>query len=109
MIPIHRHYCNLSQDSNSITVGTVPPTRFLDGMFGSLMRDPVQLPSSGVIVDRFNAEKHIRHHGTDMVDDSSLQTSNLIELQELKQEIVEWRKKSQVVFSCVSETFVTTS
>lgn len=87
-------------------MGTVPPTRFLDGMFGSLMRDPVQLPSSGVVVDRFNAEKHIRLHGTDMVDDSSLHTSNLIELRELKQEIVEWRQKSQVVICCVSETLV---
>jgi hypothetical protein len=73
----------------------------VDGVFGTLMKDPVKLPSSGLVVDRFNAEKHIALYGRDMMDDSLLALSDLIELPELKQELDEWRELTQVIVQII--------
>lgn len=77
----------------------MPPEEFLDGIFGSLMRDPVKLPSSGIVVDRFNAEKHLRHSATDLMDGSPLEIIDLIEMPELSARLSEWRQQLQVCIS----------
>jgi len=80
-----------SSGRQKISVGTAPPERFLDGVFGTLMKDPVQLPSSGVIMDRSGALQAIKHRKKDPMDNTKLLHANrLIELPELKSEIEEW-------------------
>jgi len=81
-----------SSGKQKISVGTAPPERFLDGVFGTLMKDPVQLPSSGVIMDRSGALQAIKHRKKDPMDNTKLLHANrLIELPELKSEIEAWR------------------
>lgn len=76
-----------------ITVGAAPPARFLDGVFGTLMKDPVQLPSSGVVMDRQGALQAIKHRKKDPMDNTKLlHASRLVELPALKAEIDAWRR-----------------
>jgi len=81
------------QNHHQITVGSQPPKHLLDGIFGVLLKDPVKLPSSGIIVERKTAEENIKQRGKDLLDDTPLQISELIEMPELKLEAHEWREK----------------
>ena len=77
---------------HKVTVGMAPPAHFLDGVFGTLMKDPVRLPSSGVVTDRAGAAEHIKRYKKDLFDGSRLLHPNrLEELPELRAEIEAWR------------------
>lgn len=48
------------------------PDDFLDALIGSLMDDPVKLPSSGAVVDRLTIKKHLMNDATDPFNRSAL-------------------------------------
>lgn len=66
------------------------PEDFLDPIMGTLMRDPVLLPTSGKIVDRQTIARHILSDQTDPFNRMPM-TMNLVKpAVELKQEIDAW-------------------
>jgi len=46
-------------DGTNPQVGSVAPAHFFDGVFGTMLKDPVMLPSSRVVTERSAAEAHI--------------------------------------------------
>jgi ubiquitin conjugation factor E4 B len=72
------------------------PDEFLDPILSTLMRDPVRLPTSGVIVDRSTIVRHLLSDQSDPFNRMPLDGSMLVPCTELKQQIDTWlaeRKK----------------
>jgi hypothetical protein len=78
-----------SSDKNAIFVGDKTPEQYLDPLLGTLMVNPVLLPHSRRVIDRSvaRASKQDPFSGTPLVQ------SELIDLPDLANEIVEFRKK----------------
>lgn len=66
------------------------PDRFLDPIMSEIMKDPVLLPDSKVVVDRMTIIKHLLSDPTDPFNRKPLKKENLVEMPELKKEIEEW-------------------
>ncbi|CAH1794964.1 unnamed protein product [Owenia fusiformis] len=66
------------------------PEEFLDPIMGTLMNDPVSLPSSGMIVDRATIARHILSDQTDPFNRSPLSMDQVIANTELKDKIDKW-------------------
>lgn len=74
------------------------PSEYLDPLMAEIMRDPVLLPSSGVIVERRVIERHLISDEFDPFNRAPLKRSDLIPQPELKrqiQEFIENRKKQE--------------
>ena len=69
------------------------PDEYLDPITADIMEDPVKLPSSGQIVDRFVIEQHILSDPKDPFNRSPLDKSMLIPLPDLKAKIEEYKNK----------------
>lgn len=68
------------------------PEEFLDPIMSTIMKDPVKLPSSGVIVDRPTIARHLLSDQTDPFNRSPL-TMDMVEPDyELKAKIDKWRQ-----------------
>ncbi|KAK6155045.1 hypothetical protein DH2020_009293 [Rehmannia glutinosa] len=72
------------------------PDEFLDPIQYTLMRDPVILPSSKVIVDRPVIQRHLLSDGTDPFNRSQLTADMLIPDVELKAKIEEFIKSQEL-------------
>lgn len=67
------------------------PDEFLDPIMGTLMTDPVLLPSSRVIVDRSTIARHLLSDQSDPFNRSPLTMDLVIPDLELKERIMTWR------------------
>ncbi|BFU20618.1 U-box domain containing protein [Entamoeba histolytica HM-1:IMSS-B] len=71
-------------------VGMDLPEEYCDALLGTLMKDPVKLPNSHVIVDRTTIEKHLMNAKEDPFDRTPLELSMVIPMNDLKQKIMEY-------------------
>lgn len=72
-------------------IGSDYPDQFTCGLMYDLMKDPVNLKTSDIIVDRKNIEKHITLNGEiDPFNRTTLKKSDLVPVPELKAEIEAW-------------------
>ena len=69
------------------------PDDFLDPILSILMKDPVILPSSKVIVDRTTISRHLLSDQSDPFNRSPLSMDQVIPANELKVKIDEWVKE----------------
>lgn len=63
------------------------PDEFLDPLLSTLMKDPVQLPSSGVIIDRPTIERHLLTDQHDPFNRQPLTADKLVPRPDIKQKI----------------------
>nr|BAN64974.1 U box domain containing protein [Babesia bovis] len=63
------------------------PEEFIDPIMNDIMEDPVLLPTSGVIMDRKNIERHLMSESTDPFSRQPLAKSDLVPQAELKRRI----------------------
>ncbi|CAD8117421.1 unnamed protein product [Paramecium sonneborni] len=70
------------------------PEEFVDPLCFSLMRDPVKLPHSNVIVDRLTIKKHLLNQSIDPFDRTPLKLEMVIEQKELKIKIEQYLEKN---------------
>ena len=70
------------------------PSNYLDPILGTLMSEPVLLPSSNVIVDRPVIAKHLLSDPIDPFNRQPLQMSDVVPQDELREEISAWKVKS---------------
>ncbi|XP_051121088.1 probable ubiquitin conjugation factor E4 [Andrographis paniculata] len=77
------------------TLGDIPE-EFLDPIQYTIMKDPVLLPSSKVIVDRPVIQRHLLSDSTDPFNRSHLTTDMLIPAVDLKAKIDEFVKSQQL-------------
>jgi len=73
------------------------PDEFADPLMGTLMLDPVILPSSRTVVDRSVIIKHLLNDNTDPFNRSVLTVDMLDSDVELKRRIEEWKTSKKVV------------
>ncbi|KAH3871035.1 ubiquitin conjugation factor E4 A-like [Dreissena polymorpha] len=66
------------------------PEEFLDPIMGTLMRDPVKLPTSGNIVDRSIISRHILSDQIDPFNRQPLTLDMVVPMTELKEKIDTW-------------------
>lgn len=66
------------------------PDNYRDPLLDSLMRDPVRLPTSDLIIDRKTITQHLLNNETDPFNRAPLTVDMLEPLPELKNEINEW-------------------
>jgi len=66
------------------------PDEFLDPVMGTLMTNPVLLPSSGTIMDRGNIMRHLLNSETDPFNRQALTAAELIDQTDLKEKIKNW-------------------
>jgi ubiquitin conjugation factor E4 B len=67
-----------------------PPDEFMDPLMGSMMNDPVRLPSSGTIVDRATIKRHLLNNRSDPFNRQPLTIEMVQDQPELKQNIADW-------------------
>lgn len=70
------------------------PDEYCDPIMGTLMRDPVRLPSSGQVMDRPMIVRQILNAGIDPFNRSPLTEDMLVPVPELRDEIEAWRTKT---------------
>ncbi|KAL7715867.1 RING-type E3 ubiquitin transferase [Entamoeba marina] len=66
------------------------PDDFCCSLMGTLMKDPVELPNSKMVVDRVTIEKHLMNSKEDPYDRTPLDMSMVIPLPDLKSRIEEY-------------------
>lgn len=66
------------------------PDEFMDPIMMDIMEDPVLLPTSGIIMDRKNIERHLMSESTDPFSRQPLTKSELVPQPELKKKIDEF-------------------
>eukprot|EP00466_Bigelowiella_natans_P016501 jgi/Bigna1/87340/estExt_fgenesh1_pg.C_190095 len=66
------------------------PQKFLDPIMSTIMKDPVMLPESKVIVDRSVIKRHLLNSTTDPFNRSKLEVADLVDMPDLKKEIEEF-------------------
>jgi Kip1 ubiquitination-promoting complex protein 1 len=69
------------------------PDEFMDPLMATLMVDPVQLPSSGVILDRATIARHLQADATDPFSRAPLTSADLLPASALRERIAAWRKE----------------
>ena len=72
------------------------PEEYLDPITADVMEDPVKLPSSGQVVDRFTIEQILLNDPTDPFNRSPLSKSELIPLPELKEKIIKYKSSKNI-------------
>eukprot|EP00792_Barthelona_sp_PAP020_P004850 TRINITY_DN2380_c1_g1_i1.p1 TRINITY_DN2380_c1_g1~~TRINITY_DN2380_c1_g1_i1.p1 ORF type:complete len:948 (+),score=150.42 TRINITY_DN2380_c1_g1_i1:32-2845(+) len=70
------------------------PFEYLDVLTYALMRDPVKLPSSGIIVEREMILELLNKEAVDPMNRTPLDPNDLIDMPALKKEIEEWKLKA---------------
>ncbi|GFE54136.1 U-box domain-containing protein [Babesia ovis] len=66
------------------------PEEFLDPIMNDIMEDPVLLPTSGIVMDRKNIERHLMSEATDPFSRQPLTKADLVPQDELKRRIEEF-------------------
>jgi len=80
------------------------PDEFYDPITSDIMKDPVLLPSSKVIIDRLTIMKHLLSDENDPFNRSKLTKDMLIEQPELKQKILDFFKEKRELRKQKAET-----
>lgn len=80
-----------------------PPDEFLDPLLSILMRDPVILPSSKVVVDRSTISRHLLSEQFDPFNRMPLTMDQVIPNDELKAKIDEWIKERLITYSTTAQ------
>lgn len=86
-------------DNNKCLVGEPEPDEYLDPLLRTLMIDPVQLRTSGKILDRSCAVQCILRGGRDPFNQKRLTLADLIPQPELAKKIKEWKDNKKVDIS----------
>eukprot|EP00357_Protocruzia_adherens_P010700 CAMPEP_0114982974 /NCGR_PEP_ID=MMETSP0216-20121206/6433_1 /TAXON_ID=223996 /ORGANISM="Protocruzia adherens, Strain Boccale" /LENGTH=858 /DNA_ID=CAMNT_0002344887 /DNA_START=463 /DNA_END=3039 /DNA_ORIENTATION=- len=73
-----------------IDLETDVPEEFIDPITACIMKDPVLLPTSGSIVDRFTIKRHLLNDATDPFNRMALTLEMLVPQPELKQRIEDY-------------------
>ncbi|ANQ06850.1 Ubiquitination-mediated degradation component [Plasmodium coatneyi] len=63
------------------------PDKYLDPILQDIMLDPVLLPTSGIVIDRKNIERHLMSEPNDPFNRAPLSKEQLVPMPELKEEI----------------------
>ncbi|CAA9990245.1 ubiquitin conjugation factor E4 B, putative [Plasmodium knowlesi strain H] len=63
------------------------PEKYLDPILQDIMLDPVLLPTSGIVIDRKNIERHLMSEPNDPFNRAPLSKEQLVPMPELKEEI----------------------
>ncbi|KYO00853.1 putative ubiquitin conjugation factor E4 B [Plasmodium gaboni] len=69
------------------------PDNFLDPILQDIMLDPVLLPTSGIIIDRKNIERHLMSEPNDPFNRAPLSKEQLVPMPQLKEEIQNYINK----------------
>jgi len=69
------------------------PQEFLDPIMSTIMKDPVMLPESKVVVDRPVIKRHLLNSTTDPFNRSKLEVADLIDMPDLKREIEDFIRR----------------
>lgn len=86
-----------STDTSSVVVGEECPEEYLDPMLGTLMKDPVLLPTSNTVMDRSVALLCILRGGRDPFNDMKITADDLIPQPDLLVRIQQWKTSSSAV------------
>lgn len=73
-------------------IGNIPD-HFLDPILQDIMLDPVMLPTSGIVIDRKNIERHLMSEPNDPFNRAPLTKEQLVPVPDLKKEIHEFIEK----------------
>lgn len=73
------------------------PDNYLCEMMADIMSDPVKFPQSGKVVDRCNAERHIRSTDRDPYANTPIRVEDLVPMTALKEEIHRFAKDKGLV------------
>jgi len=77
--------------SNEEALTEEAPSHYLDPLLGTLMLDPVLLPSSSMVVDRSVIAKHLLSDPIDPFNRQPLAMVDVVPQIELREEIRTWR------------------
>ncbi|SCM21414.1 ubiquitin conjugation factor E4 B, putative [Plasmodium chabaudi adami] len=69
------------------------PEKYLDPILQDIMFDPVLLPTSGIVIDRKNIERHLMSEPNDPFNRAPLSKEQLVPMPELKEEIQNYVNK----------------
>lgn len=78
---------------------TNAPEEFLDPIMGTLMLDPVILPSSRITLDRVTISRHLLSDSTDPYNRAPLTMQDLTPNEELKGKIADWITEKRRAYS----------
>lgn len=79
------------------------PDEFVDPICSEIMRDPVKLPSSGVVCERSVIERHLLTDSSDPFNRSELTLDMLVPQAELKARIDDWLSEERTRRSSLKE------
>ncbi|GBE60426.1 U-box domain-containing protein [Babesia ovata] len=82
--------CQYAKANNTLyenAMNAEMPDEFLDPIMMDIMEDPVLLPTSGIVMDRKNIERHLMSEATDPFSRQPLTKAQLVPQEELKQRI----------------------
>ena len=71
------------------------PEHFQDALLYTLMRDPVTLPTSGIVLDRSTIKTHLLSDAHDPFNRQPLSLDQVLDNVELKMEIEAWLTKAR--------------
>lgn len=69
------------------------PDEFLDPLMGTLMEDPVTLPTSKTVMDRSTIRQHLLNDPTDMYNRQPLKIEDVVDNFELKSQIMAFKEQ----------------
>ena len=84
--PVNKSSTSIAEEAD---LGDIPEN-YLDPLLDELMRDPVKLPASGVIVDRSTITGHLLSNETDPFNREKLTLDMVVPEPALKAEIEAW-------------------
>eukprot|EP01063_Lacrimia_lanifica_P021140 TRINITY_DN2839_c0_g2_i1.p1 TRINITY_DN2839_c0_g2~~TRINITY_DN2839_c0_g2_i1.p1 ORF type:complete len:710 (+),score=190.22 TRINITY_DN2839_c0_g2_i1:46-2175(+) len=90
LVPLHQRLMIMQKGETFVAA---EPAEFKDALMGSVMADPVRLPSSGRICDRCVIAMHLRRSATDPFDKTPLTAAMLVPCDDLRQRIAVHRAK----------------
>ncbi len=92
VLPLHQR---LRMKRSGETLGEREPTRFLDPLLGSLMTNPVVLPTSGRTMDFAVIAAHLRRQKSDPFNGRALTEDMLVPDDALRAEVEEFKRSRQ--------------
>ncbi|KAI1088962.1 ubiquitin conjugation factor E4 [Rostrohypoxylon terebratum] len=78
------------QDQAELDLGEIPE-EFEDPILGELMKDPVMLPTSRIVVDRSTIVQQLLSDPTDPFNRQPLKIDDVIPVDDLRERIMEWK------------------
>ncbi|GIX62911.1 ubiquitin conjugation factor E4 B, putative [Babesia caballi] len=85
-----QRFCQYAKTSSTLYQSAMEaemPEEFLDPIMMDIMEDPVLLPTSGIVMDRKNIERHLMSEATDPFSRQPLTKSDLVPQDDLRRRI----------------------